>query len=480
MQNLSSLAKANYLIIIGMVTTTLTLVLMQTLFKFSIAVFMVNLVNLVLSMIVFMFVYRVRKSIRKTFAVLDSAMNGKIEIRETSIIERGTLGELSWLTNNFIDQFEVFMREVNTAIDYASKNHYYRRINAEGLNSAFKSTASKINKAIDAMEFEYKAQEKKNFTIELGKTGRPLNESFEMIQGQLSEGVASLNLTAKKAEETASVSNSSIEEANEVINKLASLTKYVNENNEAVESLQTRAIDIGEIVNLIKDIAEQTNLLSLNAAIEAARAGEHGRGFAVVADEVRKLAERTQKATSEIDVSIQTLQQETSSISDSAEIMSSVANESTKTIESFKEILDKFNLNANEMKVGAEDLENSLMIILVKIDHILFKADAFSKVIEAKKDTKIIDNHECRLGKWYATDAKKRFGFTNAYKEIKLPHEIVHKSAIKANSIVQNGYDEKNSLLLIDEFRKMEEASSKLFYIFDDMLKEYQNSYEKV
>ena len=107
MQNLSSLAKANYLIIIGMVTTTLTLVLMQTLFKFSIAVFMVNLINLVLSMVVFMFVYRVRKSIRKTFAVLDSAMNGKIEIRETSIIERGTLGELSWLTNNFIDQFSL-------------------------------------------------------------------------------------------------------------------------------------------------------------------------------------------------------------------------------------------------------------------------------------------------------------------------------------------------------------------------------------
>ena len=35
----------------------------------------------------------------------------------------------------------------------------------------------------------------------------------------------------------------------------------------------------------------------------------HGRGFAVVADEVRKLAERTQKATSEVEANISVLKQ---------------------------------------------------------------------------------------------------------------------------------------------------------------------------
>ncbi len=69
----------------------------------------------------------------------------------------------------------------------------------------------------------------------------------------------------------------------------------------AIGALEERSAHVGTIVAAIDEIADQTNLLALNAAIEAARAGEHGRGFAVVASEVRALAERSQKATREID-----------------------------------------------------------------------------------------------------------------------------------------------------------------------------------
>ena len=435
--------------------------------------------NIIIASCIFYFVNRLEKSITMAHKVLDEAMEGNFEIRSTLIHEGGIIGRLFWTINNFMDQLEVFMREVNTSIDFAGKNKYFRRVNANGLNYSFNQTAKKINDAIDAMEYEYNIQQEKNFIAELGKTGRPLQESFVIIQKQLSSGIDKLSITADTAEETAEKSNNATKESQQIINNLQELTQYIANNTNAVDSLQTRASEINEVVSLIKDIADQTNLLALNAAIEAARAGEHGRGFAVVADEVRKLAERTQKATSEISISIQTLQQETNVIAESAEIMDTISNEASTKIESFQNVLDEFNVSANDMKDDAENLKNDLMVTLVKIDHILFKSNAFSRVIGHKGADGIADHLSCRLGEWYKTQAKERFSEFPAYKELDNYHKIVHQNAIESASIAKEKFNNKTKQQILERFTQMEEASAKLFELLDTMLNEYEQKLHK-
>lgn len=137
-----------------------------------------------------------------------------------------------------------------------------------------------------------------------------LQHGIKDVQANLSQSVTGAKETLKIREQLSGSFEHLTESIHHIVGQIETLDQLSQEASDTVGNLSKRADEINSILSLIKDVAEQTNLLALNAAIEAARAGEHGRGFAVVADEVRKLADRTQKAISEIQIVIQSMQQD--------------------------------------------------------------------------------------------------------------------------------------------------------------------------
>jgi len=143
---------------------------------------------------------------------------------------------------------------------------------------------------------------------------------------------------------------------------MESISHRVMETSQTVAGLGDRSDQIGAIAGTIEDIADQTNLLALNAAIEAARAGEMGRGFAVVADEVRALAERTTKATKEIDAMIRSIQQEThaavDSMSEGVDQVNKGTTETRRSGEALAGILGQINdltMQVSQIATAAEE-----------------------------------------------------------------------------------------------------------------------------
>ncbi len=233
-----------------------------------------------------------------------------------------------------------------------------------------------------------------------------------------------------QSKDTAESSTDGMDILNNIVNSMDKLFTLMSEANAMMNSLVDRSNEISSVIMLIKDIAEQTNLLALNAAIEAARAGEQGRGFAVVASEVGKLAEKTQKATKEIAIVVQTMQQEISDTQRGTEEIGEIVGVTKGHVDSFSEKLDMFQKNAARAVFEALDISNQVFVNLAKIDHVIYKNNLYAYLFGQLTEFNKVDHHNCRLGKWYEGGVgKKQFGDMPSYAKLERPHSVVHTFA---------------------------------------------------
>ncbi len=420
------------------------------------------------------------QALARIHETLTKCRRGELHHRITQVYALGEIGQVAWELNELLDKCEAYFRELNSVFSHASRHEYHRPALAQGLPGQMKTGLQFANRALAEMRENHTRQHSIRFSAGLQKLNTAnLIDNLKLCQEDMFKITDALGEVVAIAEANAHAASSSKQGVDEVHQAVSAITGKVASAAQIIAQLSDTSKQVIKALSIITDIADQTGLLALNASIEAARAGEQGRGFAVVADEVKALSNRTKEAAVEISRILKGFGDSVTAIAQEAQASVELANKMQPIVETFSARFAEFEQAAEKIKLSATDTQETSFSTLVKIDHIIYKQNAYLAVADKTRANEAkaisVDHHHCRLGKWYYEGlGKERFSELSSYRRLENPHARVHQFGHQALALSHQDWQAKPELIesILKAMDGMEQASQEVMQLLTQMTKE--------
>ena len=416
--------------------------------------------------------------------VLRSTNRGELYHRITNTRGLGELGKVAWELNETLDILESYFKEINACFHHASNRNYDRYALADGFPGLLKKSAKEMNNALQHMGENERLMVKRRLSAGLHALNTSnLLGNLKGNQNDLLNITEQLQKVEDFTSQTGRNAEASLSTVQTISHSLANINENVHEVSNVIAALINDSKKITESLSMITGIADQTNLLALNASIEAARAGEHGRGFAVVADEVKNLSEHTKTAALEVSKTLKAFNRRVEEMQKEAESSATLSSEITDLVSSFRHQFSELSESAKASVGFTTYAKDKSFGLLTKLDHIVYKQNGYI-ALENSEDCPqhqaiMVDNHNCRLGKWYYEGmGYEKFRTTSAYAKLDYPHAEVHKSTQNAYAVSRLNWtgDPEKLDEIISQMRLSEMASADVMRVIDEMVEEKNRS----
>ena len=322
------------------------------------------LCSLITGFMVFYLANNISKPINKIMNRIEAITNQELNHEPLEIKTKDE-------TKRLADSVNTMSQQMSGIINHLKKESDTVTVNSDSLKESSEQVTREISLTSEAIEqIANGAEEQASSTAQL----RSLMQDFMSNVKTANEDSVTVQSHSKDVQEMTIKGQDLINETEQQIYKI---DRIVKESANKVEGLNIKTREITQLVDVITAIADQTNLLALNAAIEAARAGEQGKGFAVVAGEVRNLAEQVTRSVSNISTIVQTIQDETNSVTQSliegykeVEKGSQQTNNASRSYREISSAVSEMVTNINNVTTNLQSIADSTSSIDLAIENI--------------------------------------------------------------------------------------------------------------